>query len=165
MSLMPSSQPADLPIPRNRARRFAVETEPQWVRTHVPPSKTPVPPPGRGHREPAPLQHQHYRCVWTCPRRSSVIRVPTGRDLSSGPVHGSERTRKSPAPYRKWGYPRIAFKLKYVNRGAALSLCAQSKFQPLPLLQHKIRIDVFYHRFGNGISGHTTRAPPKNTRS
>ncbi len=24
----------------------------------------------------------------------------------------------------------------------------------------KIRIDVFHHRFGNGIPGHTTRAPP-----
>jgi hypothetical protein len=24
----------------------------------------------------------------------------------------------------------------------------------------KFRIDVFYHRFGNGIPGHTARAPP-----
>ncbi len=30
----------------------------------------------------------------------------------------------------------------------------------LDSIEKKFRIDVFYHRFGNGIPGHTARAPP-----
>jgi hypothetical protein len=33
-------------------------------------------------------------------------------------------------------------------------------FQSYRMDISKLRIDIFYHRFGNGIPGNTTKAPP-----
>ncbi len=51
----------------------------------------------------------------------------------------------------------------FANEWRLLALFATNQLLPRVLVsanQKKSRIDVFYHRFGNGIPGHTARAPP-----